>query len=145
MGGREKNSLTHPSPPLPRAFATTPLPTQGLLPLTYTHTTHNHAQKCLRAHALPQMHISLVKVRFARSLQNVWEAYKAVRAMDNHIFPESKFYDRSIGLVGLWFGGHFRELESPKVWNMKEIFAFGGRKHAKSTHLIKRFPARIGP
>ena len=61
--------------------------------------------------------------------------------MDKHIFSESKFYDRSIGLVGLWFGGHFRELESPKVWSLKEIFTFGGQKDAKSTHLIKLFPA----
>ena len=86
-------------------------------------------------------YVSLVKVRFARSLQNVCEAYKAVGTMDNLISPETKFYDRSIGLVGLWFGGHFRELESPKVWPLKEILTSGSRKHAKSTQLIKRFPA----
>ena len=40
-----------------------------------------------------------------------------------------------------WFGGQFRELESPKVWLMAEIFIFEGHKHAKSLQLIKRFPA----
>ena len=85
------------------------------------------------------IYISLVKVRFARSLQNVWEAYKAVGTMDNLISPETKFHDQSIGLVGLWFGGHFRELESPKVWFMAEIFVFECQKHAISIQLIKRF------
>ena len=87
------------------------------------------------------IYISLVKVRFVNTLQKSGEAYKQMQTMHILVFMSSKFYDRSIGEVGLWFGGQFRELESPKVWLMVEIFIFEGQKHAKSLQLIKRFPA----
>ena len=81
------------------------------------------------AYEYGNVYISLVKVRFARSLPNLQEAHKAVRTMDNLIFPESKFYVRSNSEVGLWFGGQFRELQSPIILAMADIFIFGGPKY----------------
>ena len=86
------------------------------------------------------MYISLVKVRFVNTLQKSGEAYKQMQTMHILVFMSSKFYDRSIGEVGLWFGGQFRKLESPKLWSMVETIIFEGQKHARSTQLIKRFP-----
>ena len=48
--------------------------------------------------------------------------------MHIRVFMSSNFYDQSIGEVGLWFGGQFCELKSPKLWSMVETIIVEGRK-----------------
>ena len=45
------------------------------------------------------------------------------------ISPRSKFYVRLIYVVGLGFGGHFRELQSPTIFPLVDYFILEGQKH----------------
>ena len=64
-------------------------------------------------------------------MQNSGGGYLDMCTMDILISACSEFHEKFFGQKIFWFGGHFRELESPKVWPLAETCTFGGRKHTK--------------
>ena len=92
----------------------------------------------------PSLHWNIYlsgKINVRQNVQNSGGRHLDVCTVDILISTCSEFYEEFFGSKIFWFGGQFRELESPKVWLMAEIFIFEGHKHAKSLQLIKRFPA----
>ena len=69
---------------------------------------------------------SIGKIRVCEIVQNSGGGYLYTCTMDIFRLTCTEFYEKKSDEKIFWFGGHFGELESPKVWHMAEIFTFGG-------------------
>lgn len=83
------------------------------------------------------------KTNVCQTVRNSEGRYLDMCATDTLICIHSKFCEKLFGHRICWFGGHFRELESPRVGSLAETVTFGGRKHPKSTQLIQCFPSGV--